>query len=396
MITPKLPVSERERMEELYRYELLDTAFEEDFDDIVKLASRVCRVPISLITLVDMNRQWFKAKVGLELAETARSISFCGHAIHDEALFEVKDASADERFHDNPLVIKDPSIRYYAGMPLVTPSGYKIGTLCVIDRVPRELDEEQTLALQVLSRQVMKLFELRVKNRELNKITAVQQNIITILAHDLRNPLASIKGTLELKREGYLTSEDQLEIDALTEVQLNGTIGLLDNVVDWGQLQMRGGDATQAAPFSMHDLCEECFSQVVLAARGKSNRLVNNINPGLALSGHKQGIAFVLRNLVVNANKFTPGGTITVNASFSNRALHLSVQDTGTGMSSDARTALLERAWLASQPGTSAEKGSGVGLKLVFEYLAQIKGDIDISSLLGAGTTVSVSVPFWG
>jgi len=383
-------------MEELYKYELLDTAYEEDFDAIVKLASRICNVPISLITLVDMNRQWFKARVGLEATETARNVSFCGHAIHDESLFEVTDASSDERFHDNPLVLKDPSIRYYAGMPLVTPSGYKIGTLCVIDRVPRELDEEQTLALQVLSKQVMKLFELRMKNRELNKITAVQQNIITILAHDLRNPLASIKGTLDLKKRGYLNSDDQQEIDELTEKQLSGTIGLLDNIVDWGQLQMQRNDAAQAAPFSLHDLCEECFSQVVLAARTKSNKLINNINPGLALSGHKQGIAFVLRNLVVNANKFTPGGTITVNASFYKRALHLSVQDTGMGMSSDARNALLSRAWMASQPGTAEEKGSGVGLKLVFEYLAEKKGNIDITSATGVGTTVSVSVPFLG
>ena len=169
MIAPVIPENEVERMNELYKYELLDTLYEDEFQDIVLLASRICNVPISLITLVDMNRQWFKAKLGLDARETARNISFCGHAINQDDLFEVEDAVADERFYDNPLVTGDPKIRYYAGMPLITDAGYKIGTLCVIDRIPRQLDEEQTFAMTILSRQVIKLFELRLKNKALIK-----------------------------------------------------------------------------------------------------------------------------------------------------------------------------------------------------------------------------------
>jgi GAF domain-containing protein len=116
MTAAEIPLNDSNRLAELYKYELLDTVYEQEFDQIVQLASIVCKVPISLITLVDLDRQWFKAKHGLAVAQTARNVSFCGHAILNDRLFEVKDAVADSRFFDNPLVTGEPNIRYYAGM----------------------------------------------------------------------------------------------------------------------------------------------------------------------------------------------------------------------------------------------------------------------------------------
>ena len=162
MKSPKAPINEIQRLAALKRSKLLDTTAEEVFDDITKLASQICETPFALITLVDDTRQWFKSNIGLDVSETAREISFCSHAILGNKLFEIPDALNDERFRKNPLVVSDPHIRFYAGMPLITSEGYAFGTLCVIDTTPKQLTYEQRSALQMLGRQVVTLIEYRM------------------------------------------------------------------------------------------------------------------------------------------------------------------------------------------------------------------------------------------
>ncbi len=162
-----IPLNEVKRLKVLWQYEVLDTVPEEVFDDLTELAARICEAPIAMITLVDENRQWFKSKVGVTINETSRDISFCAHAINQEDLFIVPDAAKDERFASSPLVVSEPKIRFYAGAPLVTPDGYALGSLCVIDKVPRELRPDQKQALRILSRHVVSQLELRRHAREL-------------------------------------------------------------------------------------------------------------------------------------------------------------------------------------------------------------------------------------
>lgn len=164
-----LPGTEKKRLKVLWQYDVLDTVPEEVFDDLTELAARICEAPIALITLVDEKRQWFKSRVGLTVKETSRDISFCGHAICQSDLFIVPDATRDKRFSHNPLVTADPKIRFYAGAPLITPDGHALGTLCVIDKVPRQLTDDQKQALRVLARHVMTQLELRRHTNELAK-----------------------------------------------------------------------------------------------------------------------------------------------------------------------------------------------------------------------------------
>ena len=150
-----IPKNEVARLATLRRYQVLDTEPEDRFDDLTRLACQICHTPIALISLVDGHRQWFKSKIGLEICQTPREVSFCAHAIMSEELFVVPDACRDPRFERNPLVVRKPHIRFYAGAPLKAPNGSNLGVLCVVDRIPRQMGIEQLESLRILSRQVM-------------------------------------------------------------------------------------------------------------------------------------------------------------------------------------------------------------------------------------------------
>lgn len=162
MIAPQKTENESERIKALQSYQVLDSLPEREYDDITLIASQICDVPITLISLIDEDRQWFKSKLGLSAEETHRDISFCGHAIiNPEQPLIIEDATKDDRFVDNPLVTGSPNIAFYAGIPLVDHDGFALGTLCAIDATPRKLSAQQIESLKALGRQVVQLLELR-------------------------------------------------------------------------------------------------------------------------------------------------------------------------------------------------------------------------------------------
>jgi signal transduction histidine kinase len=390
MISARIPENESARLNDLYQSDLLDTPHEAEFDEIVKLASSICNTPISLISLVDSNRQWFKARIGLNVDETNRDVSFCSHAILQDHLFEVKDTLQDTRFFDNPLVTSDPSIRFYAGMPLVTSTGNRLGTLCVIDQTPGELSDKQKFGLKVLADNVIKIAELRIKNKELYFLTENQKRIISILAHDVRNPLASIQNIIELKQTDILDADEAAQMMGMVSGQLNNTIAMVENIVNWGQMQLKFGHLN-AKDFNLHEMIDRIFDSELLKSKAKGNKLINQTESSTIIHADLQALEFILRNIISNANKFTEQGTITVGMELCGSKTVLSVTDTGIGMAQAKADDLLNTNTFNSTVGTDNEKGSGLGLMLAKEFIERMNGSLTIKSEISRGTCFKIT-----
>lgn len=406
ILAPQAP-NEQERLLELMRYEVLHTQYEEDFDQIVKLASSICQTPISTITLLDIHKQWFKAKIGIDNTDGARDTSFCGHAILQSDIMEVSDALTDERFHDNPLVLDDPKIRFYAGYPLVSPAGYTLGTLCVIDNVPRSLTDEQKFTLRTLGNQVMKLFELRLKNKEelvrnqlieeqkkkLEESKAIQHKIISIIAHDVRGPVASVKAMIELTKEKKLTEAEITELMDLLDKQLDGTLGMLTNLVEWGSILLKK-ESLSLEGVTLGVLTERLLNDLQPFTSIKENKLINRVSKDCKVWADENTLRFMLRNIIGNANKFTSKGIISIaSEKMDNGMVKISITDSGCGMPESVQKHLFNPTKRQSREGTHKEKGSGLGLILTKEFAEAMNGHVEVQSKEGEGTTVSIFIP---
>ena len=216
MIYPELPHNEEERFSNLKTYSILDTEPEQEFDDLTLIASEICGTKISLISLIDDSRQWFKSRHGLEVTETPKEFAFCSHAIlNPYEPFIIKDSRKDDRFYDNPLVVGKPHVIFYAGIPLISIEGFPLGTLCVIDDNPNELNANQLSALNALSRQACKLLELRKNKVEMNR-KIIQLNYDNKIASKFYNeitksnesPLNKLNRTTSLFNRKDLTNLD--------------------------------------------------------------------------------------------------------------------------------------------------------------------------------------------
>lgn len=395
MVPPQIPSDDQRRLRELYRYEILDTTYEEEFNDVVKLAATICRTPIAIISLMDAQRQWFKARVGIDATEFPRNISFCGHTItSDVPVFEVIDATQDERFLDNPLVTGDPFIRFYAGAPLISSNGFKMGTIAVFDTKPGALNEEQAYTLQSLARQVVKLLDQNLLNKQLEQQSIklqqqmeLQNRILSIIAHDVRNPIGAVKSIIELNSRKILSQQDSVELMNMAGKQIDGTVELLNNLVDWGSMQMRGR-GVETEKVHVRTLVSNMFKSFEVMSSLKSNIMVNLVDEDLFVKSDINAMRFILRNLISNANKFTKEGVITVYAHKEGSLVMISVSDTGVGMTQDMQNKLFDGEQYQSTTGTGNEKGSGLGLILTKDFIEMLGGTIKVESQPEKGTSV--------
>lgn len=399
--------NETERIAELLRHNLLDTPNEPEFDEIVQLAALLCDAEIALVSLVDDRRQWFKAKVGLEATETHRDLAFCAHAIQGDDLFEVEDASEDERFHDNPLVTDNPNIRFYAGQPLRSVDGHRLGTLCVIDRHSRQLSPAQRFCLQVLAKQVERLLALRVRLQDLDDslqliqqqkqaletTNSIKDKILGVLSHDLRAPMCSLQSVLELFDQELFDPDTTAQLIVNLRPKFEETQHLLESVLEWVQDQSRG-NLVQWEACIVDDIVTSSLFWVKSSAQTKAVNLIYNANPDLWIKSDRNIVELVLRNLLTNAVKFTTqGDRITIFATpTAEGKVRLSVRDTGVGISKGDIDKILQSTGRFSQLGTAREKGTGLGLMLCQSYLLQINSALEIESSPQQGSTFSFVV----
>ncbi|MFN2260755.1 MAG: ATP-binding protein [Psychroflexus sp.] len=398
MIKATKPDNEQERLEALERYHILDTLPEEDYDNITELASSICGTKISLITLVDNNRQFFKSKKGIDITETPRDIAFCAHAIHNpEKMMIVNDASVDERFKDNPFVKENPRIGFYAGMPLVTQDGFALGTLCVLDTKPKVLKLDQINSLKRLTKLVMRLLELRQKTDDLSesqKIISTYQvqteQLIFTIAHDLKSPVSSIYSFLSLlKMEQFsnLNKESRQYIEYAFQSSEQMT-SLINEMLTFAKI----GSKKQTKEIVNSEVIIEDIVKLNLPEIQKENIEItyHDLND---IKTQKTLFSIVLRNLINNAIKYKSEERllqIEISMEDRNSKWVIHVKDNGNGVKKDELHKIFVPFF---KEKIHSDNGIGLGLAVCKKIVLNLGGDIWVNSEFGKGSTFSFSIP---
>lgn len=375
------------------------------FDEIARLASDLVGMPIALVTTLDGVKQQHVGRSGLEIPSLEEEYSFCAHAVVQRSPFVINDATLDPRFASNPYVTGEPHIRFYAGAPVITNDGAAVGAVCVIDRTPREIDERSLRLLNLMALTVSRDIDLRRQHHHirqlvkevhdnavaLERVTDTAMRLLSVIAHDVRGPLTSIV-TLLGDQELMSSASEELPW-ILEEIRSQATVGrdLLDQILNWARTMLRGG------PTLMQDVDLTLIVDEVIRihrehAERKGTRITVehgvercDIDPNL--------IRFFVHTLVSNAVKFTEGGRITVRTRHEPAGIVIEVKDTGLGMPPNVRMRLFDWSRRGGLPGTRREKGAGLGLLLVKDFLDMIGGTISIVSAPNDGTTITLTIP---
>ncbi len=418
------PPNEAARLQALLDFDILDTPPEAAFDRLVRIAAKVLDAPIAMVSLVDGSRQWFKARIGLDASETSRDLAFCAHALVQPEPLLVLDATVDPRFATNPLVTGDPSIRFYCGTQLNTPSGETLGTLCVIDRVPRPApDASQMQVLRDLADLVVEEIELRRMNREARAAAQTAQEItskvqeahrtlerafkdksdfLSSLSHELRSPLNAVIGLSDLIVTDPDADETMRGYAEVINTSGNHMLSLVTDILEYSRLEA-GASPYHPEPTDLRRVAEEAGRMVAVFARTRGVTLVQDIvGPKLRVMGDAVQLKQILLNLLTNAIKFTPdGGTVTLTLEASGPRATMRVRDTGIGIAEpDIARALTRFGQVVPHDeagrSKSLREGTGLGLPIVMGLVAQHGGSFDIASKPGEGTAVSIGLDVLG
>lgn len=414
--TAPILLNEASRLVALEKLGVLDTLPEQAYDDIVALAMRICEVPIALVSLIDRERQWFKACIGLDVRETHRDAAFCAHAIlRPDDLFIVEDATKDERFSENPLVVGGPEIRFYAGAPIVTEDGYALGTVCVIDTVPRMLSEEQQRGLKALARQTAALLQLRILDieraaqtkglrekifdaladderehapfRQRQRVASIGQ-LTSGLAHDFNNLLQSVSVSLQLiERKADNPAIKRYATTGLQSVERGAKLiaGLLAFSRD--ETPTRQAISVSEHIAGMRELLTSVLSANVRLRFDLETSAVR------VMCDATQVEAAIL-NMVINArDAMQNSGEIRISTRMRDvacepgvtdgRYLELRVTDTGPGMPYSIACRVFEPFF-----STKGNKGTGLGLSQVYGLAMKCSGTALVETNVGKGTSI--------
>ncbi|PRY45128.1 signal transduction histidine kinase [Umezawaea tangerina] len=389
---------EAARVAALHALRLLDTPPEDRFDRITRLARDLFDVPIALVSLVDADRQWTKSKAGTALRETPRDLSFCACVVDSGRFLEVPDASVDPRFADNPAVVGGPRLRFYAGTPVTAPSGHVVGTLCVLDRVPRRLTGRQREELGELAAWV-ELECAAVRSTEWERETErARRDFVSVVSHELRTPLTSIHGSLELIASGRF-GELPPQVGRLVGIAARNTdrlVRLSQDVLDLhqahrGQLHLRLGaialpEVVRQAVDAVRDVAERAGVAVAAVCddpaevRGDADRLVQ-----------------VVTNLLVNAVRVSPpAGRVVVTCGVVGSWARIEVRDDGPGVPQGQLDEIFEPFVQFDVPGQRRSGGAGLGLAIARGIVEAHGGRIGARPADGGGSAFEVALPAAG
>lgn len=389
---------EHERQNDLESYKVLDSFPEAEFDKLTKLASYICGTPIALISLIDNDRQWFKSNVGLDgVTETSRDIAFCNEAIQQDQVFEISDALKDDRFKNNPLVAGEPNIRFYAGAPLVSPNGNKIGTLCVIAHKPHKLSPEQTEALKTLSSQVIELLELRKANQQLSEqhqllVNKARLQTIGELAggvcHQINNPLAIIVGRSMILRS-QLKQKLAGDSDVLKELDvIDQTSQRISGILK--ALRMYAKDfGNEIAENSVNEIVDDAMTLIKGKLTAQKVTLQYDRGEDVRALMNKNQISQVVLDLLnnaVEAMEETPSKELKVEIQADEKNIHLLVTDTGKGIREEESDKIFEPFF------STKHRHFGVGLSNARNFMNQHRGQIQLTKKMNP-TQFKVTIP---
>ena len=393
-----MPVDEPQRVAALRETAILDTPPEDEFDDIAVLASEICGTPIALVSLVDADRQWFKARVGLEVSQTGRDVAMCAYPVADRAMLEIGDTAGDDRFVGNPLIAQE-GVRFYAGAPLLMQDGHAVGTVCVMDRRPRELTADQRRALRSLARHASAHLELRRYARRvidaaerLRDLERLKDSYLASVSHELRTPLSLIRGYLEVLLDDDADPDTARRFLAVMSRNADRLLRLIDDLLLVAHLHEDGLelDSTDA------DLSELAYRAAVTSkplAEHKGIVVVEHTGSPIPIAGDPQRLSQAFTHLMFNAIKFTPeGGQIAVVTSGGDEPT-LTIMDTGIGIPRADLPFLFDRFHRGGAADLLATQGSGMGLTIVKAIIDAHRGTITVESEPDEGTTVRVTLP---
>lgn len=398
MTVPEYPKNETERQKEVEKYQLLDTLPEESYDTITALMAYICEVPISLVSIIDRDRNFLKSHHGIPFNEDPRNRSFCGHAIvADVDIMIVPDTKEDERFRDNPLV-SEMGVRFYAGAPLINPNGHKLGTLCVFDMQPKQLNVHQVNALVNMSKQVMLIMEERFKNiqlrhaqNELLKRNEDLKKFASTVSHDLRSPLANIIGLAEILAK---TLNGKIDDESSKCIQLIGKSGeslsnYIAGILEFYQSEeLFDKHKQQTSSHELFKSIENVFStERDVRIYFDSTLDLIEVNTG--------ALNQILVNLVANGIKYNAKEKRVINIQLKEESdtYKFEIEDNGDGMDSKEIEKVFELFETNNKIDRFGKTGTGIGLSTVKKLIENLKGKIWIQSTPKVGTTVHFTLP---
>jgi len=401
MIKPGKTKNEDTRVSALRNLAILDTPTEKQYDNITELAAYICDCPIALISLIDEDRQWIKSKVGLDICESPRDESFCGHAIMaDEEIMEVPDARRDERFKDNPFTLaKGKPVVFYAGYKLRDAKENVLGTLCLIDHKPRKLDDKQRKALKTLGNQVRRLFELRLKNNELLKSkTELSENnellksFAGTVSHDLKMPLSNIIMTIDVLKRKY---GDKLDKDALAYFDRlkQSSFGMSDyisNILTYYETENISYRDVEEEPFELKAFLESILDMLNI----ESDCEINLPEGNNELICNRYGLEQIFLNLLGNSLKYNNKKKTIIDITFDEVPgfYKFTVTDNGMGIPTDQQETIFKLFSTATPTDRYGKKGNGIGLSTVKKLVQKLEGTIEVSSEVDNFTTFTFSI----